>query len=216
MTRSLLFLALFPVLSFAQTSLREERQKNFGAVQVPAALPSGATALYAFVGVPELGLGFRQGTDFAEVEARARANYLQLSLALELGVKREVLRVGDFALAPSFFLGLVLNSGSTYFDAQNFSAASVRLLPGLIATYAVSDTVRLLGLVDIPVDLAFAPSSAQRVQALAGGGAEIYLGQELSLLAAAQLGVETFKQPLAVAESRLGYAFRLGLGYRLF
>ncbi|OJT16496.1 hypothetical protein BO221_49415, partial [Archangium sp. Cb G35] len=40
----------------------EEKRENFGAVVAPAALPDGATAVSGWVGVPEVGAAYRQGT----------------------------------------------------------------------------------------------------------------------------------------------------------
>lgn len=217
MKRLLPFLTfLLPALAAAQPSSYEERQRTFGSVVAPAALPSGAMAFYGFAGVPDVGAGFRQGTSIVELEARARVNYLLLSLALEVATRRIVIDTGDFTLAPSLALGLVFGTGSTYFDESNFAAVSFRILPGVVASWPAGETVRVLGLVDLPIDLAFSPSGSQRVKLLAGGGLELYLGQDVSLLAAAQLGPEFVKQALAVTETRVGYQLRLGLGFRIF
>ncbi len=51
---------------------------------------------------------------------------------------------------------------------------------------------------------------------MAGGGAEVYLGEDLSLSAVGELGVEIFKELRGVTQTRLGYGVRLGLGVRLF
>ena len=53
-----------------------DKKETFGAVVGPSTLPAGATAAYAYVGLPEVGVGFRQGLWFGEWEARARANFL--------------------------------------------------------------------------------------------------------------------------------------------
>jgi hypothetical protein len=54
------------------------------------------------------------------------------------------------------------------------------------------------------------------VRPLAGGGVEIYLGEELSLSAVGELGVDVLKEVRGVPEVRLGYGVRLGLGVRFF
>lgn len=217
MKRLALFIGLLlPCFATAQVTTSEERQRTFGSVVAPTALPSGGMAVYGFVGVPEIGAGFRQGTSVAEFEARARANYLLLSVGLEVLVRRTLVESGGFTLAPYLGVGFVLASGSTYFDEANFAAASLRVMPGLVASWTASETVRVLGLVDVPLDFGFSPRGAQRHQALLGGGVELYLGQDISLLAAGQLGPEVTKEPLAVTDYRLGYSVRLGLGLRIF
>ncbi|MFP2933130.1 hypothetical protein ACLESO_49875 [Pyxidicoccus sp. 3LG] len=191
-------------------------QDPLGAVVAPVTLPDGSTAIYGFVGAPELGVGFRQGIAGFELEARGRFNWFQLSAALELAARRKVYERGAVALAPSLGLGVVLNSGSTYMDDDNFSGVLFRLSPGLIAGYRVADTVTLLGLVDLPFDVGLTTDKARRFQALGGGGVEVYLGSNLSVLAAGQLGVEAFRERVGESQTRLGWNVRLGLGTRLF
>ena len=45
---------------------------------------------------------------------------------------------------------------------------------------------------------------------------EVYLGSNLSVLAAGQLGVEAFRERVGESQTRLGWNARLGLGARLF
>ncbi|WP_164020648.1 hypothetical protein [Pyxidicoccus trucidator] len=187
-----------------------------GAVVAPATLPDGATSVYGFVGAPELGVGFRQGISGFELEARGRLQWFQLSAALELAARRRVYERGALALAPSLGVGVVLNSGATYMDDDNFSGVLLRVSPGLVASYRVADTVALLGLVDLPIDIGLSQDKARRFQALGGGGVEVYLGSNLSVLASGQLGVETFRERVGQGETRLGWSTRLGLGARLF
>ncbi|NMO21302.1 hypothetical protein HPC49_40110 [Pyxidicoccus fallax] len=191
-------------------------EDRLGAVVAPVTLPSGTTALYGFVGAPELGVGFRQGFGGFEMEARGRLNWFQLSAVLELGARLRVLERGPLTLAPTLGLGVVLNSGATYMDELNFSGVLVRVTPGLVAGYRVADTVTLLGLVDLPVDIGLSEDQARRFQALGGGGVEVYLGSNLSVLLAGQLGLETFRERPGAGETRLGWSTRLGLGARLF
>ncbi len=217
MKHTALLLALvlaLPVVSAAQEGTPEEW--SFGTVVAPVTMPDGVTALYGYVGVPEMGAGFRQGIVGFELEARARLDYFRLAGIFEGGVRRQVLERGPLTLAPTLSLGLVLNSGTAYLDADNFSGVLLRLSPGLVAGWRAAETVMVVGLVDVPIDIGLSPSGARRVQALAGGGAELYLAQGWSLLATGQLGVEHFKEPLRPAQTRLGYHVRLGVGTRLF
>ncbi|AEI68442.1 hypothetical protein [Corallococcus macrosporus] len=196
--------------------LRGTREDPLGAVLAPVTLPDGATTLYGFVGAPELGVGFRQGISGFELEARARLQWFQLSAALEVAVRRKVLEQGLLSLAPTLGLGVVLNSGATYMDDRNYSGVLLRVSPGLVAGWRVADTVSVLGLLDVPVDIGLSNGQSRRIQALGGGGVEVYLGSNLSALAAGQLGVESFQERSGESHTRLGYAVRLGLGVRLF
>lgn len=193
-----------------------EEEDPLGAVVAPATLRDGSTAVYGFIGAPELGVGFRQGIAGFELEARGRLQWFQLSAALELAARRRVYEGGALSLAPSLGLGVVLNSGATYMDKDNFSGVLLRVSPGLVVGYRVADTVSLLGLVDLPVDIGLSRDKARRFQALGGGGVEVYLGSNLSVLAAGQLGLETFRERVGQGETRLGWSTRLGLGARLF
>ncbi len=193
-----------------------EEEDPLGAVVAPATLPDGSTAVYGFIGAPELGVGFRQGIAGFELEARGRLQWFQLSAALELATRRRVYEYGALSLAPSLGLGVVLNSGATYMEKDNFSGVLLRVSPGLVVGYRVADTVSLLGLVDLPVDIGLSRDKARRFQALGGGGVEVYLGSNLSVLAAGQLGLETFRERVGQGETRLGWSTRLGLGARLF
>lgn len=200
----------------ASTGPAAAPEDRLGAVLAPATLPDGSTALYGFVGAPELGVGFRQGISGFELEARGRLQWMQLSASFELAVRRKVLEDGPLTLAPVLGVGLVLNSGATYMDEDNFSGVLLRVSPGLVAGWRVADTVSLVGLLDLPFDLGLGRTRQRRIQALGGGGVELYLGDDISALAAGQLGVETFRERPGASEARLGYAVRLGLGVRLF
>src|SRR5688500_7108918 len=80
-----------------------DKKENFGSVLVPAALPSGASALYGYVGVPELAAGYRLGIGGLELDGRVKVNYLLLSIGFEAVAKLALLTGERFQLAP--FLG---------------------------------------------------------------------------------------------------------------
>lgn len=218
MTRPVFLLTLMFALPVAAQeaapSMREEG--SFGTVLSPAALPDGSSSLYGYVGVPEMGAGYRQGISGFEIEGRTRLDYFRLAGIFEVGARRAVLKEGPATFAPTLSLGLVLNSGSAYLDADNFGGVLLRLTPGLVVSWKVAETVAVLGLLDVPIDLGLDPTGARRFQALTGGGAEIYLGSGISLLTAGKIGVESFKAPRESAVTRLGYQVQLGIGTRLF
>lgn len=219
MMRPVLLLALvfaLPVPSAAQGAAAAREEWSFGTVVAPAMLPEGASSFYGYIGVPEMGGGYRQGFSLFELEARGRLDYFRLAGLLEVGARKAVVTEGDTTIAPTLSLGLVFNSGSAYLDADNFGGVLLRLTPGLIVGWRVADTVMVLGLLDLPVDLGLDPTGARRFQALPGGGAEFYLGSGISLLTAGQLGVDSFKAPDKPNQVRLGYQVRLGIGTRLF
>ncbi|MBU8897569.1 hypothetical protein DRW03_23120 [Corallococcus sp. H22C18031201] len=187
-----------------------------GSVVGPATLPAGATALYGYMGAPEVGAGFRQGIGGLEMEARARFDWFKVAATLELAARKEVLERGALRLAPVLGVGVVLNSGATYLDSDNFSGVLMRVSPGMVASWRMGETAALLGLVDLPFDFGLGHEAKRRFQALGGGGVELYLGDNLSLLAAGQLGVETFQARSGLGHTRLGFNARVGLGTRLF
>ncbi len=218
MTRHVWLLTLvfaFPITASAQGAAPSE-EPSFGTVIAPAMLPDGATSLYGYVGVPEMGGGFRQGVSGFEVEARVRLDYFRLAGIFEVGVRRAVVSQGPATFAPALSVGLVLNSGSGYLDADNFGGVLVRVTPGLVVSWRVGETVAVLGLLDVPVDVGLDPTGTRRFQVLTGGGAELYLGSTITLLTAGQIGVENFKPPDLPSQTRLGYQVRLGIGTRLF
>src|SRR3954447_26855765 len=55
-----------------------------GGAFAPPVMPRGSTALYAILGAPDVGGGFRQGFSKAELEVRLWFNYLQASAVLEV------------------------------------------------------------------------------------------------------------------------------------
>ncbi|MCE9668157.1 hypothetical protein LY474_10060 [Myxococcus stipitatus] len=238
MTRPVSLATLLPALLFAAPSIAQETsarpggdgavtteetgvastspEDRLGAVLAPATLPDGTTSLYGYVGAPELGVGFRQGISGFELEARVRLNWFQLSAALELAGRVKVFERGSVTMAPTLSLGVVGNTGATYMDDDNFSGVLVRMSPGLVTGWRVAETVTLLGLVDVPVDIGLSNADSRRIQALGGGGAEVYLGNDLSVLVAGQLGVESFRERRGLSDTRLGWGVRVGLGARLF
>jgi hypothetical protein len=192
------------------------RQETFGAVIVPATLPAGSNAAYGFVGVQELGGGYRQGIGPMELEVRATLNYLKLALSADVRMKASLFKDDRFEVAPNLGIGVLYDTGSRYFDNANFEFFGLRPRAGVVATMRVTDTVVALATADVPLAFALQPGGGWHFNPLAGGGAEIYVGEDLSVLVLGQLGADTIKEPIGVPQSRLGYQLTLGLGYRLF
>jgi hypothetical protein len=221
MKRLMLAWVLVPAMAVAQEGAAgakpvERAEKNFGAVVAPAAMPDGATAIGGWVGVPELGATFRQGIGGWEVGARARLDYLLLAVTAEGVARKRLWASGAFEVAPELGLGVTGNTGSEYFDEENVSGVFLRLTPGVVGSWRVLETVSAVGLVEVPIDLGLSPTGTWRVKPLGGVGAEIYVGEDLSLLALGELGADIFKEQRGVTQTRLGYGVRLGLGVRLF
>jgi hypothetical protein len=193
-----------------------DRRETFGAVVGPAVLPSGGSAFYGYVGLPELAAGDRQGFGRFELEGRARLNYLLLSLGAEVIGKVLWVEGGGFEVAPYVGAGLSYNLGTRYFDDANFRFLGWRVLAGAVASYRLVETVRLVALFEAPWDFSLDPSGGGRFTPLLGGGVEIYLGGDVTGLVMAQGGLDTMKEPLGVPATRFGYAVRIGLGMRLF
>jgi hypothetical protein len=220
MTRPVFLLALMLALPASvaaqEMKLTIREPWSFGSVIAPAVMPDGTTALYGYVGVPEMGAGFRQGISGFELEARGRLDYFRLAGIFEVGARRQLVEQGPGVFAPTLSLGVVLNSGSAYLDADNFSGVLLRITPGLVVGWRVTETVTVVGLLDVPIDIGLSPTGARRFQVLTGGGTEIYLGQNVSLLVAGQIGPENFKAPDEDSVTRLGYQVKLGIGIQLF
>lgn len=191
-------------------------ERAFGAFLAPAAMQSGGQSAYAFAGVPEVGGGYRQGLGPVEIDARVKFNYFTLGVAVEGAVKYPALTDGPLQVAPWFGLGLVGDSGSRYIDRYNFAYFGLRLIPGASLSYRVADTASLVGELQVPIDIAFSQGGGQRYTPLAGGGGEIYIGDDLTAGAMAQFGADIIKEPLGVAQTRFAFGLRLGIGYRFF
>jgi hypothetical protein len=214
--RRSLWIAVLLLAASARAEDSVEVQATFGAVESPVALPAGGAATYGYVGVPEVGAGYRQGIGPIELEGRLRFNYFDVSLAGEALVKLNVFHRGPWDIAPLLGVGLVGNSGTQYIDGSNFSYLGVRILPGAVGGYRWLETLRLLGELDVPVDIGFGSPGGNRVSPLLGGGAELYIGDGVSALALGQVGFEALKAPIGVWQFRFNYQVRLGLGWRLF
>lgn len=186
-----------------------------GGVVAPASLPAGSTALYGFVGAPELGAGYRQGFGLVELDARAWFNLLEVSAGAELGLKLAAVEGPRFRLAPTASLGVKFDSGARYFDRANFAFIGLRPKLGLTASYAFTDTVSGLAQLEVPWAIALTVQGFQ-VTPLLGAGAEIHLGGPISLLVTAHAGLDATKEPLGVIQYRVAWAGRLGIGWRLF
>jgi hypothetical protein len=205
---------LLPAAARAQTS--PDDVATFGAIVSPTTLPSGSASAYGYGGAPEVGAGYRQGIGPVEVEARARFNYVDVSLAAEGILKYTLFSRGAFDLAPLIGVGIVADTGATYIDSINISYVGLRILPGGVASYRFAETVRGLAELDVPVDLLFGNPGGSRVGFLMGGGAEMYLGQRISVMAMGQAGFEALQFPNTPTQFRFDYLVRLGIGWRLF
>lgn len=194
----------------------EDQRKNFGAMLAPAVLPDGASAVAGWVGAPEVGATYRQGLTGWELGARARFDYLRLTTTVEAVGRWPLWSEGAWSVAPELGLGVTANPGNRYFDELNLRGWFLRVSPSLVATWRVVETVAAVGLVEVPYDIGLSPGGSWRVKPLAGVGAEVYLGEDLTLSLLGELGLESFKEVRGVPQSRLGYGARLGLGVRLF
>ena len=200
----------------AQAQTLPDKQATFGAFASPAALPPGSSSAYGWAGVPEVGAGYRLGVFGLEVDSKVRFDYFALSLALETHARYPVLQSGKWMLAPSLGVGLLGNTGATYIDRENFAYWGARIIPGALLSYRIAETANLIGEVTVPFDVSLSPQGGFRTTPLAGGGAELYLGEDLSAGIVALFGVDSIKEPLGVTRSRFGFNLRVGVGYRFF
>jgi hypothetical protein len=186
-----------------------------GGVVAPAALPAGTIAMYAQVGAPDLGVGYRQGFAPFELEARVAFNLLALSGLIDVGLRVPLLTSEKLQLSAGGSLGLLFNSGSRYFDPANFG--SVALRPRLLGTLGLPFSDLVTGLVQLEVPLALSMTVVGvQFTPTVGAGAEVHLGGSLSLLVMGAIGVDATKEPLGVTQVRPAWGVRLGIGYRLF
>ncbi|MBI3184993.1 MAG: hypothetical protein HYZ28_22865 [Myxococcales bacterium] len=207
------------VLLFASAASAEEApssREELGAAFAPAAMRAGSSSLYGFLGGPEVGGAYRQGIGPLEFEGRASFDYLALAFAGEAIGKLTVYREGIAEIAPSLGLGLTYDTGSRYVDPENFQYLGLRLRAGLLSTIRVAETARVLVALDVPWDLPLSPALGARFRSLLGGGAEFFLGQEMTGAVLAQLGAEVIKEPLGEPKVRPAWQIKLGLGWRLF
>jgi len=192
-----------------------DKKENFGGVLAPPSLPGGSSSLYAYVGAPDIAAGYRLGLGGLELDARARLNWVMLSLGADVLLKGVLLRGSGFELAPFVGPGIAFNTGARYLNSGNFRSVGLRIIGGVTASYRLAETWRLLALVEVPVELSLTPGGSGRFAALGGGGVEVYLGEDFSGLVLGQLGLQTLKDQLATSATQWGYSLRFGLGYRL-
>lgn len=186
-----------------------------GVAMAPAALPAGAIGFWGAIGAPEVAAGYRQGFSLLEFEAQARFHYLELSATAEAGVRLGAWRSERAIVAPTFSLGLKVNSGARAFDRFNFAYVALRPRAGLVTSIRVSEVVQVVVTAEVPWAIALNVTGYQ-ITPTVGGGAEFQLNPSLSLVALGQLGVDVIKEPLGVAVARPAWAVRFGVGYRLF
>lgn len=208
-------LAADPAPEPAPTSVNRQPATERGAALAPAALPGGSMAFWGTIGAPEVAGGYRQGFSAIEIEAIARFNYLELAAIAEAGVRLAAWKTARTIVAPTASLGLVFNSGARAFDPYNFAHVGLRPRLGLVTSISISDVLQVLALLDVPWTIALNVQGFQLTPTV-GAGVEFSLNQKLSLLGVGQLGVDLIKEPLGVVVPRLGWAVRLGVGYRLF
>lgn len=186
-----------------------------GGAFAPASLPAGTNAIYGFVGAPEVAVGYRQGFGLVELDARASFNLFEVSTLLEVMVKLAAYEKDAFRLAPFAGLGVKFNAGATYFDRHNFAFIGLRPKLGVNASYAFSETIAGLAMLEVPLSISMTVQGFQ-LTPLVGVGAEFHLGGGFSLAVTGHLGMDATKEPLGVTQVRPAWGARLGVGYRLF
>ncbi|MBE2253438.1 MAG: hypothetical protein IAE78_28175 [Myxococcus sp.] len=211
----MLALALLVTLPLAAEPVVAEAQPRGGAAVAPAAMPAGTIGFWGTLGAPDVALGYRQGFSAIEFEAQARFHYLELSSTVEAGIRLASWKSGRAMLAPTFSLGLKLNSGARAFDPYNFAFVALRPRLGGVLSLQVSEVAQVVVTAEVPWAIAMNVTGYQ-VTPTVGGGAEFQLNQKLSLVAVGLLGVDVIKEPLGVPVARLAWGVRLGVGYRLF
>lgn len=203
------------MILLALVSAAEPAARVTGGVAAPATLPAGSIAMYGLVGAPDLGVGYRQGFEVLELEARALFNLLEVSGLVEVGLKLGVLGGGRLQLAPGLALGLKADSGATYFDRANFAYVGLRPRGSLTLSWAVTETITGLAQLEVPMAFALTVRGFQ-VTPTVGLGAEFHVGGALSVLVSGHAGVDALQEPLGVPQVRPAWAGRIGIGYRLF
>ena len=113
-------------------------------------------------------------------------------------------------------VGAVFDSGSRYIDDKNFGFVGLRVLPGATMSYRLAETASLVGEVQVPIDFALSRNGGWHYAPVAGGGGEIYLGDNISAGLVMDLGADVIKEPLGVPQTRFKFALRAGLGFRFF
>ncbi len=194
---------------------RDGSGPKVGGVIAPATLPAGATALYALLGAPDIGGGYRQGFSAFEFEARLLFNYLLAAGVLEAAIKLPLYEHGKVQMAPVVAVGLEADSGSRYYDKANFSYFAIRPRLGFVTAYRFSDTVAGLLTVELPWAIPVS-SSGGHVTPSVSAGAEVHLGGTISGLVMGEVGLDAIKMPLGTTQYRALWGIKLGLGFRLF
>jgi len=195
--------------------VRDGSGPKVGGVMSPAVLPAGASALYALLGAPNIGGGYRQGFSVLEFEARLLFNYLEASAVLEAAIHIPLYERGKVQMAPIVALGVEADSGTRYYDNANFSYFALRPRVGFLTAVKFTDVVSGLVSVDVPWAIPLG-SSGGHVTPEFGVGAEVYLGGKISGLLMGEAGMDVIKMPLGVTQYRGLWGIRLGLGFRLF
>jgi hypothetical protein len=192
-------------------------EASVGGALAPPILPRGSMSVYALLGAPDIGGGWRQGIDRFEVEARLLFNYLAVSALIEVGAKISLYKRGILEFVPNLAIGLEGDSGSRYYDKANFAYVALRPRAALITGIRFTDIATGLLLVDLPWAIALTNNAAGgHFTPTVGVGAELQLGGNISGLLAGQVGIDVIKEPLGATQLRLAWGVRLGLGFRLF
>jgi hypothetical protein len=178
-------------------------------------LGAGTIALYGQVGAPELAVGYRQGFEAFEVEARLSFDVFEVSSVLEGGFKLGVWKQGPLQLAAGGMLGLRLCSGATYYDLGNFASWALRPALVGVGSYELSEIVGLVAKVEVPLAISLNVHGLEFTPTLAVGG-EFVLGQGVSLLVLGKLGPDAREGPSGLAQTRVAWGLQLGVGYRVF
>jgi hypothetical protein len=211
-------LSLSPLIAHAEAPVElKENPSWFGGFVAPAVLPAGSASFFGYAGAPSVGFGYRQGVaGVIEFDGLIDLDYFTLSLDPQATMRFLVWHNDQVQLAPSLGAGLVFDTGATYIDDRNFSNVSVRLLPGFNASYRFTEIAALVGDLRVPIDLAITPAGGRRFQPLGGGGAELYLGEDITAGFLGDLGVDVVHHSNGDTFTRLGWSVRIGIGYRLF
>jgi len=199
----------------ANVTARAFSTPALGGTVAPAALGPGTIAVYGELGAPDLAVGYRQGFDALEVEARLSFNIFEVSSLLQAGAKVGLVREGPLQVAAGAMLGLKANTGATYFDLGNFASWALRPAVLGVLSYDLSEILAAVARVELPLAVSMNVHGLVFTPTIALGG-EVLLGQGISLLVLGRLGLDAREGPSGYSQARVAWGLQLGVGYRVF
>jgi hypothetical protein len=208
--------ALALVLAIGVAGTAHAGEAPSGAIFAERPLPDGAVAMFAVLGYPSVGVGYRQGLGGVELGGVASFDYALTQLNLDAPFRFTLAESRRFRVGAGISPGAFFDLGATYIEPTNLSSAGLRVAATTDVSVLVTEGFHFIGSLAVPAEIALTERGNHRIAFLLGAGVEVGVGDGYSIGAQVLAGPELLHPRGGQSGGRLSISALAGIGKRFF